>query len=76
MTNCPTCGKGGGAEVTHLCADHPDRTERDQPTEAAYRCRRCDRPWMVWTFEGIPINGDSDVQVCRFCGADGARRIR
>lgn len=79
MTACPTCGLGGGGEVTHLCAppaDHPSRTEREQPTEAAYRCRDCDRPWMVWSFEGIPINGVDDVRVCRFCGADGARRVR
>lgn len=55
-------------------ADHPSR-DREQPVEAAYRCRKCDRPWIVFAVEGEPTDG-IDPRVCRFCGAGDARRIR
>lgn len=59
-----------------LPADHPLRAERDQPVEAAYRCRECDRPWIIFAVHGEPGDGIDDPKVCRFCGAPGARRVR
>lgn len=56
-------------------ADHPDRLEREQPVEAGFRCRECDRPWIIFAFEGEPLDG-SNPRDCRFCGAGNARRIR
>lgn len=58
-------------------ADHP-RREREQPTEAAYRCVNpdCGRPWIVFAVEGEPTDGVVDPRECRFCGAPDARRTR
>lgn len=46
-------------------ADHPDR-DRDELVEAAYRCRECDAPWIVFAVEGEPTDGvlgSSAVQI-------------
>lgn len=59
-----------------LPADHPKRGEREQPTEAAFRCRECDTPWVVFAVEGEPTDGVLDPRTCRYCGAGDARRVR
>lgn len=51
-------------------ADHP-RRDREEPTEAAYRCRECDRPWIIFAVEGEPADGVNPRE-CRFCGAPDA----
>lgn len=56
-------------------ADHPSR-DRGDLVEAAYRCRECDTPWVVFAVEGEPTDGVLDPRECRFCGAPDARRIR
>lgn len=53
---------------------HP-RRDREEPTEAAYRCRECDRPWIIFAVEGELADGVNPRE-CRFCGAPDARRTR
>ena len=56
-----------------------DSSKRDRGTElveAAYRCRECDRPWIVFAVHGEPTDGVDDPRQCRFCGAGDARRVR
>lgn len=64
-----------GSEVT-LPANHPDRDKRDPLVEAAYRCRECNRPWLVWAVHGEPTDGVDDPRKCRFCEDGIGRRIR
>ena len=67
MTACPTCGKGGGGEVTHLCAHHPDRAEREPITYAKFDCVDCAGKWTIAVIEGeLPKDADR----CR-CGSPG-----
>lgn len=55
-------------------ADHPSR-DRGELVEAAYRCRECNAPWIIFAVEGEPTDGE-DPRTCRFCGAEDARRVR
>lgn len=57
-------------------ADDPKREREGEMCEAAYRCRKCGLPWLIFAVHGEPTDGIDDPRVCRFCGADGARRVR
>jgi hypothetical protein len=66
------------AQMKNEPANSPKRDREGEMCEAAYRCvnPECLRPWVVFAVHGEPTDGIDDPRVCRFCGADGARRVR
>lgn len=54
-------------------ANDPKRATREEEVEAGFCCRECSRCWFIVSFEGEP---PANHNVCVYCGAGDARRVR
>jgi hypothetical protein len=57
-------------------ANDPKREREGEMCEAAYRCRECGLPWLIFAVHGEPTDGVDDPRKCRFCEDGIGRRIR